>query len=268
MLLFILATLFFPDQASDVFGAVLTFINEKVGWLYIISFNIFIGAALYFALGRYGKIRLGGPGALPEFSTGAWYAMLISAGLWHRVDVLGRGRANLPPDSASSLVRSRTLVIGRGQSRTGDLLPPLGDPWMGAVWTGSPGPGILRLQPRPATDLPLGLLSDSRSEDLWWMGQRYRHPHRGGHPFRSCHLTGIRRRTGSRGVTQALRSPGGHRFSDRSYRLYHRAGNHLGCGGSGRRGQEAEPAQRMAGRVVPDLRAGGGPHFVGALAVR
>ena len=81
LLLFIAATLIFPDQAAGVFSAILNFINEKVGWLYIISFNIFIGAALYFALGRYGKIRLGGPAALAEFSTPAWYAMLISAGL-------------------------------------------------------------------------------------------------------------------------------------------------------------------------------------------
>ena len=81
LVIFIAATLIFPDQAGGVFSAILTFINEKVGWLYIIAFNVFIGAALYFALGRYGKIRLGGPGALPEFSTPAWYAMLISAGL-------------------------------------------------------------------------------------------------------------------------------------------------------------------------------------------
>ncbi|MXZ69113.1 MAG: BCCT family transporter, partial [Acidimicrobiia bacterium] len=81
LLIFIAATLIFPDQAGGVFSAILSFINEKVGWLYIIAFNVFIGAALYFALGRYGKIRLGGPGALPEFSTPAWYAMLISAGL-------------------------------------------------------------------------------------------------------------------------------------------------------------------------------------------
>ncbi len=81
LLLFIAATLIFPDQAAEVFSAILNFINEKVGWLYIISFNIFIGAALYFALSRYGKIRLGGPAALAEFSTPAWYAMLISAGL-------------------------------------------------------------------------------------------------------------------------------------------------------------------------------------------
>ena len=81
LLVFIAATLIFPDQAGGVFSAILSFINEKVGWLYIMSFNVFIGAALYFALGRYGKIRLGGPAALPEFSTPAWYAMLISAGL-------------------------------------------------------------------------------------------------------------------------------------------------------------------------------------------
>ena len=37
--------------------------------------------ALYFAFSRYGKIKLGGPFARPEFSTGAWYAMLLSAGL-------------------------------------------------------------------------------------------------------------------------------------------------------------------------------------------
>ncbi|MCY4623277.1 MAG: BCCT family transporter [bacterium] len=81
LLIFIAATLIFPDQAAGVFSAILTFINEKVGWLYIIAFNVFIIVALYFALGRYGKIRLGGPGAFPEFSTPAWYAMLISAGL-------------------------------------------------------------------------------------------------------------------------------------------------------------------------------------------
>ncbi len=81
LLVFIAATLIYPDAAAGVFDAILNFINEKVGWLYIISFNVFIGAALYFALGRYGKIRLGGPTALPEFSTAAWYAMLISAGL-------------------------------------------------------------------------------------------------------------------------------------------------------------------------------------------
>ncbi len=81
LLVFIGWTLIFQDTASDVFGEILSFINEKLGWLYVIDFNIFLFMALYFAFSRYGKIRLGGPYSRPEFSTGAWYAMLISAGI-------------------------------------------------------------------------------------------------------------------------------------------------------------------------------------------
>ena len=78
---FIALSLIFTDATADVFSEILSFINEKLGWLYILDFNIFIGVALYFAFSRYGKIKLGGPFARPEFSTGAWYAMLLSAGL-------------------------------------------------------------------------------------------------------------------------------------------------------------------------------------------
>ena len=78
---FITLSLIFTEATADVFSEILAFINEKLGWLYILDFNIFIGVALYFAFSRYGKIKLGGPFARPEFSTGAWYAMLLSAGL-------------------------------------------------------------------------------------------------------------------------------------------------------------------------------------------
>lgn len=81
LLVFIGASLMFSDAASDVFSAVLDFINGSLGWFYILDFNIFLLVALYFAFTRYGKIRLGGAKARPEFSTGAWYAMLISAGI-------------------------------------------------------------------------------------------------------------------------------------------------------------------------------------------
>ena len=78
---FIGLSLLFSERTSDVFNEILNFINEKLGWLYILDFNIFVGVALFFALSRYGKIRLGGPFARPEFSTVSWYAMLLSAGL-------------------------------------------------------------------------------------------------------------------------------------------------------------------------------------------
>ena len=71
----------FVDATQDVFSEILDFINGSLGWFYILDFNIFVLVALYFAFSRYGKIKLGGPFALPEFSTASWYAMLLSAGL-------------------------------------------------------------------------------------------------------------------------------------------------------------------------------------------
>ena len=81
LILFILLTLTFKDDASAVFKTVLAEITGKAGWFLILVTNIFITAALYFALGKFGKIRIGGKDALPEFSTLAWYSMLLSAGM-------------------------------------------------------------------------------------------------------------------------------------------------------------------------------------------
>jgi choline/glycine/proline betaine transport protein len=52
-----------------------------MGWLFILSVNIFVGFCLYMAFGKFGDIRLGGKEAKPEFSTSSWFAMLFSAGM-------------------------------------------------------------------------------------------------------------------------------------------------------------------------------------------
>ena len=81
LIVFILLTLMFKDDASALFKAALAAITSTAGWFLVLVTNIFILAALYFALGRFGGIRLGGKDAVPEFSTVAWYAMLLSAGM-------------------------------------------------------------------------------------------------------------------------------------------------------------------------------------------
>ena len=81
LIVFILATLMFKDDASDFFKATLALVTAKAGWFLILVTNIFIVAALYFGLGKFGRIRIGGKDAKPEFSTPAWYAMLLSAGM-------------------------------------------------------------------------------------------------------------------------------------------------------------------------------------------
>ena len=73
--------LLFRDQADAVFNSLIGVINTNFGWFYIAAANIFVLACIFFAFSRFGKIRLGGPAALPEFRTAAWFAMLLSAGM-------------------------------------------------------------------------------------------------------------------------------------------------------------------------------------------
>lgn len=81
LVIFIFYTLLFNEQAEAAFGAALNFGNTTFGWLFILSANVFILACGYFAFSRFGKIRLGGPKAVPEFSNVGWYSMLFSAGV-------------------------------------------------------------------------------------------------------------------------------------------------------------------------------------------
>ncbi len=81
LIAFLLWVFLAPTSSADVLGSILDWVNNTWGWYFILSGNVFIIACAYFAFSRFGKIRIGGPNALPEFSTGAWYAMLISAGM-------------------------------------------------------------------------------------------------------------------------------------------------------------------------------------------
>ena len=78
---FILLTLMFKEDASEFFKSALEVITTTTGWFLILVANVFVLAAFYFAFGRFGRIRLGGNDAKPEFTTLAWFAMLLSAGM-------------------------------------------------------------------------------------------------------------------------------------------------------------------------------------------
>jgi len=81
LVVFIAWTLMAGDQAAGVFNDLLTSISANFGWLYISAANVFVISMALFAFSRFGKIRIGGVDAKPEFSNFAWYSMLISAGM-------------------------------------------------------------------------------------------------------------------------------------------------------------------------------------------
>lgn len=74
-------TLIFEEEAEHYFNMAQTFVSAHGGWIYTLSVNLFIVFCLYMAFGKFGKIRIGGWNAKPEFSMWAWFAMLFSAGI-------------------------------------------------------------------------------------------------------------------------------------------------------------------------------------------
>ena len=81
ILLSIVLTLLYRDSASELFSMIQTQVSTKTGWFFILSVNIFLVFVVYLAFSKFGRVRLGGDEAKPEFSTLAWFSMLFSAGM-------------------------------------------------------------------------------------------------------------------------------------------------------------------------------------------
>src|SRR5690554_2876857 len=74
-------TLVFEEEADYYFGMAQTAVSAHGGWIYTLAVNLFIVFCLYMAFSKFGKIRIGGKSAKPEFSLWAWFTMLFSAGI-------------------------------------------------------------------------------------------------------------------------------------------------------------------------------------------
>lgn len=68
-------------QAGTVFQTILSFITQTFGWFYIITTAGFLTFVFWLLCSRYGTIRLGKPGEVPQYSRMAWLAMLFAAGM-------------------------------------------------------------------------------------------------------------------------------------------------------------------------------------------
>lgn len=78
---FVVVTLLVGEPMEKVFADILSVISNNTGWAFIVGINLFIFFCIYIGFSKYGKIKLGGKDAEPEFTTGAWFAMLFSAGM-------------------------------------------------------------------------------------------------------------------------------------------------------------------------------------------
>jgi len=69
------------DSLASVATAVLEWLVNNFGWLFVLAATGFVVFSLWAALGRYGRIPLGRDGEPPEFRTVSWVAMMFSAGM-------------------------------------------------------------------------------------------------------------------------------------------------------------------------------------------
>ena len=69
------------EQASRLFPALLRAVSSTFGWLYGVAVTAFIAVALWLALSRHGRIRLGDDDERPQYPRLSWFAMLFSAGM-------------------------------------------------------------------------------------------------------------------------------------------------------------------------------------------
>ena len=79
--LFVLVTAMFTEQAGEFFAWLRPASTNSFDWLLVISGNIFIIFCIGVALSPFGKMRIGGDDAKPDFGYPAWLAMLFSAGM-------------------------------------------------------------------------------------------------------------------------------------------------------------------------------------------
>ncbi|MCZ2827637.1 BCCT family transporter [Modestobacter sp. VKM Ac-2986] len=70
-----------PTGLGSASGTALTWVETKLGWLFVLLASAFVVFVVWLAAGRYGHVRLGRDGEAPEFRTVSWVAMMFSAGM-------------------------------------------------------------------------------------------------------------------------------------------------------------------------------------------
>ena len=81
ILVFLVLTMTFTDQAGTFFDAGLAWVSQTFGWYYMLAVLAYLIFVIAIGLSRFGSIRLGPDHSRPEFSLLSWSAMLFAAGI-------------------------------------------------------------------------------------------------------------------------------------------------------------------------------------------
>ena len=78
---FVAGVLAFRDAAAGAFDALYAWLTSTFDWVFMAAGNVFVLFCLLLLATPLGRVRLGGPGARPDYSNWSWFAMLFAAGM-------------------------------------------------------------------------------------------------------------------------------------------------------------------------------------------
>ena len=117
ILILVVTTIAIGKPMEQWFARVQTSISNSIGWFFIVLVNVLLIFAIYLGLSKFGKIRLGGKDAKPEFSRTSWFAMLFSAGMgigllfWSVAEPVMHFQSN-PFSNSSDTIESAKSAMG------------------------------------------------------------------------------------------------------------------------------------------------------------
>ncbi|UWR41305.1 BCCT family transporter [Phaeobacter inhibens] len=81
IMLFVFYALVLPEQAATFFGWLRPAVTSSFDWFFLSAGNIFVLFCFFLIVSPWGKVRLGGADAAPDYTYTGWFAMLFAAGM-------------------------------------------------------------------------------------------------------------------------------------------------------------------------------------------
>lgn len=118
ILAFVFFALVFKEGASEFFGWLRPALTSSFDWVFMLAGNIFVVFSLLLVVSPYGKIRLGGADARPDYSYMGWFSMLFAAGMgiglvfWGVAEPISHYNASLGGTAAEGGLRTDWAPLG------------------------------------------------------------------------------------------------------------------------------------------------------------
>ena len=78
---FVLLTLALQQYVGPLFSALRDWLTATFDWFFLAAGNVFLLLCLFLIVSPYGRVRIGGRDASPDYSYSGWFAMLFAAGM-------------------------------------------------------------------------------------------------------------------------------------------------------------------------------------------